>query len=101
MIKEIEVQKTSNYRIDNAERASNCQLNCFRVSPGIQKHPPPPMRRSELKTEKKGTRAVYKTTDDWVRIENRNETLSRDQIDRIDFFFERSAIPTFACKESK
>lgn len=55
------------------------------------------MRQSELKTEKKESRTVYKTTDDRVRIENRNETLSRDRMDRIDFF-ECGAIPRFACR---
>lgn len=38
MIKETEVQNTYNYRIDNAKRASNCQLNCFEYHASIQKH---------------------------------------------------------------
>lgn len=59
MIKEIKAQNTHNYRIDNPERASNCQLNCFEYRAVFKSISP-----NELKTEKKESRAVYKTTDE-------------------------------------
>lgn len=89
VIKETEAQNTCNYGIDNAKRASNCQLNCFEYRAVFKSTAP--TRRPELKTKKggkkKGTRAVYKTTDDRVRIENCSETLSRGRMDGIDFFW--------------
>lgn len=97
MIKEMETENIRNYRIDNAKRASNCQLNCF-VCRVVFKSAAPRRDCRDGKREKE-MRVVYKTTDDRARIENRKRTLSRDRMDRIDFF--ERAISGFAPEQVK